>query len=102
MKTPVALAKDGINISLYVQPGAAKTGWSGLMGESVKLKVAARPVEGEANKEVCQFIAGFFSVTKSCVSITHGLTGRHKTVHVVGDAATLMAKARPLIEVQGT
>lgn len=93
MKTPVKPTKDGIILALYVQPGASKSAWAGLMGEAIKLRVAARPVEGEANKEVQRFVAGFFDVPKSAVSLTHGLQNRNKTVHVAGDANKLLARA---------
>lgn len=100
MKTPVTPTKDGVTISLYVQPGASKTGWAGLIGESVKLRVAARPVEGEANREVCAYLAKFFEVTKSAVTIVHGSFGRHKTVRVDGDTQILISKLQPIIEVR--
>jgi uncharacterized protein YggU (UPF0235/DUF167 family) len=72
------------------------------MGDALKLRVAARPVEGEANKEVCQFIARFLGVAKSNVAITHGASGRRKTVYVVGPAADLMEKLQPLTEARDT
>jgi uncharacterized protein (TIGR00251 family) len=102
MKTPVVAAKNGINISIYVQPGASESGWSGLMGDRLKLRVAARPIEGEANKEVCHFIARFLSVGKSAVHISHGLSSRHKIVHVEGPAADLMDKLQKVIGDQDT
>jgi uncharacterized protein (TIGR00251 family) len=92
-KTPVKPTKDGIVISLYVQPGASKTAWAGLMGDALKLRVSARPIEGEANKEVQRFLAESFSVAKSAVTITHGLQNRNKTVHVAGDAMRLLSLA---------
>jgi uncharacterized protein len=52
------------------------------MGEAIKLRVAAKPVEGEANKEVCRFLADWFGVPKSSVSIIQGASSRHKTVHI--------------------
>ena len=64
MKTPVTPAKDGISLSLYVQPGASKTGWAGLIGDSVKIRIAARPVEGAANKEVCAYLSRFLTCRK--------------------------------------
>jgi uncharacterized protein (TIGR00251 family) len=102
MKAPVAPAKDGIIISLYVQPGASCSEWSGLMDESLKLRIAARPVDGEANKEVCLFIARFLDVAKSCVTITHGVSGRRKTIHVTGPTEALIKKLAPVIEGPGT
>ena len=102
MKSPVSSAKDGIRISLHVQPGASKSEWAGIVGDALKLRIAARPVEGEANKAVCKFLADFFAVPKSAVSIIHGLSGRNKTVHVSGSAELLLAKLQSLIAGQDT
>jgi uncharacterized protein len=82
VKTPVKTTKDGYTISLYVQPGASKTAWAGPMGEAVKLRVAAKPVEGEANKEVCRFLADWLRLPKSAVSIIQGASSRHKIVQI--------------------
>ncbi len=100
MKTPVTPAKDGVTISLYVQPGASESAWSGMMGGSLKLRISARPVEGEANKAVCAFLAKFLSVSKSAVSVIRGETGRNKIIHVAGPRESLMAKLATLIEVR--
>lgn len=97
MKTPVRPAKDGVNISIYVQPGASESAWCGRMGDSLKLRIAARPIEGEANKAVCTYIANFLGIAKSNVSVSRGDTGRQKTIHVAGDSVSLMAKFAPLI-----
>ncbi len=92
-KTPVKATKDGIVLSLYVQPGASKSAWAGLLGDALKLRISARPIEGEANKEVARFLSDFFRVPKSAVNLTHGLHSRNKTVHIAGDANMLMARA---------
>lgn len=87
----VTSAPDGITISLYVQPGAAKSQWAGLFDGSLKLRIKAKPVEGEANKAVCEFIAAQLGVSKSSVSIVRGETGRQKVVHVKGNTKDLLA-----------
>lgn len=97
MKVPVELTKDGILLRIHVQPGASQTGWAGMFGESVKLRIAARPVEGQANSEVCEFIARHFGVSKSSVAVTHGVTGRSKTVKISGNPSLLAAAAEALL-----
>jgi uncharacterized protein (TIGR00251 family) len=97
VKTPVKPTKEGISLSLYVQPGASKSAWAGLHDASLKLRIAARPIEGEANKEVCAYLSKFFAVPKSSVQIAHGATGRNKIVQIIGDTDELMKKAETLI-----
>lgn len=97
MKVPVQPTNNGILISLYVQPGASKTEWSGLMNESLKLRLAARPIDGQANEELQIFLAKFFKVAKSSVSVTHGSSGRNKLVAVSGQTEVLMELAAALL-----
>lgn len=92
MKTPVKPTKDGISISIYVQPGARKSEWDGVVGEELKLRIAARPVDGQANKEVCLFLSRYFGVAKGAVSIIQGETSRHKVVAVLGNAQAMLHK----------
>jgi uncharacterized protein len=94
----VMAAPDGITISLYVQPGAAKSEWAGVFDESLKLRIKAKPVEGEANRAVCEFIAAQLGVSKSSVSIVRGQTGRQKVVHVKGNAKDLLDAINLVVE----
>lgn len=97
MKTPVKQTKDGISISVHAQPGASKTVCAGLLGENLRIRVAARPIEGEANKELCRFLAEYFGVPKSAVQVSRGLSARVKQVVVNGDSATLFERAQQLL-----
>lgn len=93
MKTPVKPTKEGISLNVYVQPGASRAAWAGQHDDAFKLKVTARPVDGQANIAVIAFIAQFFAVPKAAVTIAHGLSARHKTILVVGQADRLLARA---------
>ncbi len=53
-------------------------------GDAIKLRVAAPPVEGEANSEVRRFLAKLLGVAISNVTIVQGEAGRRKTVEVEG------------------
>jgi hypothetical protein len=98
VKAPVKPAKDGITIDLYVQPGAAKTGWAGTFDGALKLRVAARPLDGAANSEVCAWLSRYFGVPKSAIHIVQGQSGRHKIVQIGGDTRALLEAAKWLIE----
>ena len=100
-RSPVSPTKDGITLQIHAQAGAKTTGWAGLHGHALKLRVAARPVEGEANKAICKFVAEFFDVPKSAVNIAHGESGRAKVVYISGNAEALLRRVnRILIEPQ--
>lgn len=71
---------------IRVQPGAKKNAVEGLLGDRLKLRIAAPAVEGKANKAVLEFLARVLGVKKSQVSILRGETSREKTVRVEADA----------------
>ena len=56
------------------------------------VRVAAPPVDGQANAALCRFIAARADVPGSRVSVVKGATSRHKVVRVEGiDEAALRA-----------
>ena len=79
------LAGDGaISLTLHIQPGAKKTEFAGLHGDALKIRLAAPPVDGQANAELCKFLAKKLGLPKSGVSIAAGESSRRKTVKVSG------------------
>ncbi len=77
---------DGVEITLYVQPGAKKTEVAGEHDGALKLRVLAPPVEGKANAAVVAFIARRCGVAKNRVALVAGELNRHKRVAVQGVA----------------
>lgn len=84
---------NGVRILLFVVPRASKTSVEGVHDERLRVRVAAPPVDGEANKEIVRFFANLLDVAKSDVSIEQGSTGRRKTLEIAGilPADALMA-----------
>ena len=52
----------------------------------LKLRVAAAPTDGAANKAVVKLVAKFLGLPKSAVTIRSGETARVKTLAIDGDA----------------
>ncbi|KJS11528.1 MAG: hypothetical protein JL56_01940 [Desulfotomaculum sp. BICA1-6] len=77
----------GVTIRVRVQPRASKNQLAGEMDGALKVRLAAPPVDGAANRSCCEFIAGLLGVAKTRVEIVHGHTGRNKTVRVAGITA---------------
>jgi uncharacterized protein (TIGR00251 family) len=73
-------------LSLHVQPGASRTELAGLHGDALKLRLAAPPVDGRANKAVIDFIAELLRLPKSAVVIRSGLASRAKKLLLTGIA----------------
>ena len=74
--------KDTITLSLYIQPGSKKNEWVGIYDGLPKLKIAAQPIEGKANKEIIEFLSDYLDIPKSLISIKSGDTGRRKVVEI--------------------
>ncbi len=77
-----------MKLALKVTPGAKKNeilGWEDdypQVGRVLKVKIAAPPVEGKANKEIILFLARLLQVTKSSIEVIHGTSGRIKLVEI--------------------
>ena len=79
---------DGISLLVTAAPRASRTEVTGVAEGRLRIRVAAPPVEGEANAELVRFLAKTLRVPRSAVAVTAGASGRKKTVLVRGVAAT--------------
>lgn len=75
---------QGAIIQVFVQPRASKNELVGVHEDSLKIRIAAPPVEGEANKECIKFMARLLNVPKSSVVIIQGHKSRRKTLLIKG------------------
>ena len=82
-----------IRLKVYVQPRAALSQIVGMHGDNVKVRVAAPPVEGEANVELERFIAKLLGIARSKVSVVAGASSRLKTVAIDGVSAGAVQEA---------
>ncbi|MGH8669398.1 MAG: DUF167 domain-containing protein [Burkholderiales bacterium] len=67
-------------LELHVQPGASRSGFAGMHGDRVKVRLAARAVDGKANEALIEFLTAHYKVPKRSVRITAGLKSRQKRV----------------------
>ena len=75
---------DGLRISVAVTTGARRSQVIGRFGSALRVKLAARPVDGRANDELIRLLADLFAVRRSAVTIVHGRRGRSKVVAIAG------------------
>lgn len=75
---------EGIEIRIYVQPRASKTEIIGLHGEALKIRIAAPPVDGQANAELCRYLARHVGVPQKDVQMKSGVSSRQKRVLLQG------------------
>jgi uncharacterized protein (TIGR00251 family) len=70
-------------LELHVQPGAARSEWAGKHGERLKVRLAARAVDGKANEALIEFLAEHFNVPRRNVRILTGRKSRQKRVIIL-------------------
>jgi hypothetical protein len=73
-------------IEVRVQPRASRTGFAGAIGDRLRIRLQAPPVDGRANAALIEFLADAFGLPRARVSIERGLSGRDKLVRVRGAA----------------
>lgn len=85
----LAIRSEGgaVSFDVVVVPRASRSRICGMHADSLKVTLAAAPVDGEANRELCGLIAKLLGVPKRSVQITRGEHSKHKTVQVVGVSA---------------
>lgn len=79
--------QDGTLLNVKAQPRSSKAGVDGLIGDAVKVRVKCAPVDGKANREIIETLAGAFGLPKSRVVFKSGETSRQKRILLVGVGA---------------
>ena len=73
---------QGYLLRLTVVPGAQRTEVVGLYGDRLKVRLAAPPEKGAANRELLDFLARSLNLPKSSLKLTLGAQSRSKVVVV--------------------
>jgi hypothetical protein len=88
----ISSAGDGVVITVRVVPRASRNEVAGIMGDVLKLRVCAPPVDGKANEAVVEFLSERLDVPRSRISIKTGTLGRRKHVRVEGMTVEMARK----------
>ena len=73
---------SAIVIAVHVQPQARRTEVAGLHGDSVKIRLAAPPLDNRANEALVAFVAERFGVARRDVTLLAGEKSRDKRLEV--------------------
>ena len=74
------VGRQGLSFSVKVGLGAAPSAIQGIEGEFLKVRLAARPVDGKANEELIRLISRSLHLPKSKISIRAGVFSRQKVL----------------------
>ena len=89
---------DGVQLTVKVQPRASRNEISEALGNELKIKVTAPPVDAAANEALVKFLAETLDCPRGSVQLLRGQASRHKTILIRGVtletiAAQLQSKA---------
>ncbi len=78
------LRRDGPDLILQVQiqPRASSDAIAGVLGDRLKIRLTAPPVEGKANEHLIAWLARLFGVPKSRVILERGAGSKLKQVRI--------------------
>jgi uncharacterized protein (TIGR00251 family) len=85
-----------VAIRVKAVPGASRSRIVGMLGDRLKVAVAAPPEGGKANEALCALLADALGVPRRSVSVTAGHAQPQKTVTVggldTGGAAAILGR----------
>jgi uncharacterized protein (TIGR00251 family) len=76
---------EGWSLRVHVQPGASRSEICGRHGDALKVRLAAPPIEGRANKALIEFLAREFDVPRRAIALVSGDHGRDKRLMITAE-----------------
>ena len=87
---------DGLWLAVKVQPRASGNEIGEPLGDELRVKVTAPPVDSAANEAILRLLAERLDCARNQVELVRGHTSRHKVVKLHGlSAAIVIARLRP-------
>jgi uncharacterized protein (TIGR00251 family) len=93
MKPFLKAHPEGTLLAIKVIPRASKNEIGEPLGNELKIKVTAPPVDSAANRAVIEFLADALNTSKSNITLIRGETARHKTILIKGLSPEQVANA---------
>ena len=74
----------GVLLAIKLQPRASRNEIGEALGEELKMKITAPPVDSAANEALVRWLAEILECPRGAVQLVRGQTSRHKTVTIAG------------------
>ena len=89
----IRIESDGVVLSVKVQPRASVNEIGEALGNELRIKVTAPPVDSAANEALVRLLAEILDCPRNRIELIRGNTSRHKVLKVHGISAEIaMAK----------
>jgi uncharacterized protein len=75
---------NGVSLLVKVQPRAAMNQIVGIMGDTLRVRITAPPVDDAANRALIRFLADVLDCSARQIEVIRGRTSRQKLIRIVG------------------
>ena len=82
---------DGVLLAVKLQPRASLNEIGDVLGNELRIKVTAPPVDAAANEALLRLLAGVLNCPRNRVALIRGHGSRHKTIKLLGFSAEAVA-----------
>jgi uncharacterized protein (TIGR00251 family) len=86
----------GVTLHLRVVPRASRSEIAGIHDGALRIRIAAPPVDGAANRELVKFLAKKLKVPPAAVILVTGTNSKNKAVRIVNPSAATLAELSKL------
>src|ERR1700757_1075360 len=86
------IQSDGLLLSVKLQPRASRNEIGEALGNELRIKVTAPPVDAAANEALIRLLAERLGCPRGKVQLVRGHTSRHKMIAVYGLTAEQVAE----------
>ena len=84
---------DGVMLAVKVQPRAARNEINGPLGNELRIRVTAPPVDAAANAALIELLAERLGCPRGRIELVRGHNSRHKIINIHGcTAAEILAR----------
>src|SRR4249919_277500 len=78
---------DGVLLSVKLQPRASANEIGEPLGNELRIKIAAPPVDSAANEALIRFLSEKLDTPRNRIELLLGRTSRHKQIKIYGVSA---------------
>lgn len=82
---------DGVRLAVSVMPNARRTQADGLHDGSLRVRLAAPPVDGKANEALVAWLADQLALPRRAITLVRGQSARRKWLDLDTDVARVVA-----------
>jgi len=80
---------DHLVVHIRTIPRASKDCIQGVLGDALKVRIQAPPVEGKANAYLIKFLAQQWGLPRNSITLISGETGRDKRLRITSSSTKL-------------